>query len=124
MVKRPSLSTVSVSRRLTNHHEADEFDVQVESAPTPIARIERYSINERIGQGGMGLVYHAHDKLFDREVAIKVLLPRQQAREQSRERFFQEARTTARLQHPGIVAVYDMGISEDQQPYFAMKFVR
>lgn len=122
MTDRPSVRTVSISHDLPGFPEQIDFDHQTDGDQA-VAVIPRYSIGEIIGRGGMGLVYHAYDKAFDREVAIKVLLKCYQGREESRERFFQEARTTARLQHPGIVSVYDMGISDDGQPYFAMKLV-
>ena len=122
MTDSPSVRTVSISSDHPPITGPMEFDSE-SAEEQPIAKTERYCIGEMIGKGGMGLVYKAYDKAFDREVAIKVLLQSYQQRDVSRERFFQEARTTARLQHPGIVSVYDMGISEDGQPYFAMKLV-
>jgi len=122
MTDRPSLSTVSISSHIPGISERMEFDFELATEQT-VARTQRYSIGEMIGRGGMGLVYQAHDNAFDREVAIKVLLQQYQDCDDARERFFKEARTTARLQHPGIVSVYDMGISDDGQPYFAMKLV-
>lgn len=122
MAKRPSLSTVSVSQRLSNAPDAADFEIRTDVPPPPV-HIERYAIGKLIGKGGMGLVYHAHDKWFDREVALKVLLENRANPQLSKERFFQEACTTARLQHPGIVSVYDMGVTDAEQPYFAMKLV-
>ncbi|WP_167547170.1 protein kinase domain-containing protein [Stieleria maiorica] len=127
MIDHSSVRTASISKERADSNWADsgswkDFDHDG-PLPQPVARIQRYRIGDQIGKGGMGLVYHAHDNVFDRDVAIKVLLKSYQSREESRERFFREARTTARLQHPGIVAVYDMGISDDGQPFFAMKLV-
>lgn len=122
MTDDPSLRTVSISSQIAEINERLDFDLTNEDTP-PVIQSDRYSIGEVIGKGGMGLVYQAYDHTFDREVALKVLLHDHQQREDAHKRFFQEARTTARLQHPGIVSVYDMGASDDGQPYFAMKLV-
>jgi len=116
------LSTVSLSRQTSSVSQADEFEIDPLPDP-PVADIDRYEMGNLIGRGGMGLVYQAYDKIFDCEVALKVLLQKRQDPEAASERFYQEARTTARLQHPGIVPVYDMGVSKDGQPYFTMKLV-
>lgn len=67
---------------------------------------ERYTIEEELGRGGMGTVYRARDTVLDRDVAVKVLHTQSSA-EEGEERFQREARIIARLDHPGIVAVYD-----------------
>jgi len=67
----------------------------------------RYRIGAELGRGGMGAVYRAHDTLLERDVAIKVLTA--PALTDVRERWLREARSTARLNHPNIVAVYDAG---------------
>src|SRR5262249_17129693 len=84
----------------------------------------RYQVREEIGPGGMGLVLRGHDTAMDREVACKVLLAPQPDPIDLRQRFAEEARISGRLQHPGIVPVYDMGRAADQRPYFTMKLVR
>src|SRR6056297_776281 len=117
----PSLSTIWLSPQASGEPADFEFD---RLAGQPSVEISRYKVGNLIGQGGMGLVYHAYDEIFDCEVALKVLQPKRQSLEAAWDRFYQEARTTARLQHPGIVPVYDMGVSEDNQPYFSMKLVR
>jgi len=82
----------------------------------------RYEIKAEIGRGGMATVYHAHDPLFDREVALKVL-PREMLHDpQFRTRFEREAKTIAMLEHPAIVPVYDFG-EEDGQPFFVMRYM-
>lgn len=69
----------------------------------------RYRIAEKIGEGGMGVVYRAHDTRLDRDVAIKVL-PEPSANHPSRiERFKREARAVARLSHPNILEIHDFG---------------
>lgn len=83
-------------------------------------KIGRYQIKSELGRGGMATVYKAHDPLFEREVAVKVL-PREMLHDpQFRVRFEREAKTVASLEHPAIVPVYDVG-EEDGQPYFVMR---
>jgi serine/threonine protein kinase len=84
---------------------------------------ERYDVIRRVGRGGMGVVYAAHDRTLRREVAIKVIdgLPQS---EDAAERLLAEAETLARLEHPGIVPVHDTGVLPDGRRYYAMKLVR
>jgi serine/threonine protein kinase len=86
-------------------------------------RIDRYVLLEKIGEGGFGAVYRARDELLDREVALKV--PRRSHFKSSKSvaSFVQEARAVARLKHPGIVGVYDVGQADDGSYYIAMEFV-
>src|SRR5689334_10173783 len=72
-------------------------------------RLGIYTLGEPLGAGGMGEVYRAHDARLGREVALK-LLPNEFAADPSRRaRFEQEARNVAALNHPNIVALYDIG---------------
>ncbi len=81
-----------------------------------------YRIVEKIGEGGMGVVYRAHDELLDRDVAIKVL-PEAVARDRDRlSRFEREARAVAQLDHPNILAIHDFG-SEDGTVYAVMELL-
>jgi serine/threonine protein kinase/Flp pilus assembly protein TadD len=84
-------------------------------APT----IPGYRITGEIAKGGMGRVYAGYDLTLDREVAIKTLLPGADA-----DRFVTEAKITARLQHPGIPAVHELGTLPDGRPFLAMKLIR
>ena len=74
----------------------------------------RYQIVEHLGDGSTATVYKAIDERLEREVAIKLLLP--QVRESTRKRFFQEATSVAQLNHPNIMAIYD--IDEDDGRHF------
>ncbi|MBX3396809.1 MAG: protein kinase [Phycisphaerae bacterium] len=86
-------------------------------------RIGKYEIKAVIGQGAMGCVYEAMDTELKRTVALKMLPPRADQRESLGHRLFQqEARTAARLQHPNIVTVYDVGQS-DGVHFLAMELV-
>jgi eukaryotic-like serine/threonine-protein kinase len=84
---------------------------------------ERYEVTERLGRGGMGVVYAARDRVLDRDVAVKVLdAPNPDAR--LAERLREEARILARLEHPGIVPVHDAGTLPDGRAFYVMKLVR
>ena len=88
----------------------------------PGTQVGRYEIQRKLGRGGMGAVYVAHDPVLGRMVAIKVFagdldLP------DARERFSREARAAAALSHPNIVTVYDFGEFESQ-PFIVMEYVR
>jgi eukaryotic-like serine/threonine-protein kinase len=84
---------------------------------------ERFEELQALGRGGMGEVLKARDRLLEREVAIKRLLPEQDDAE-SVQRFLSEARSTSQLEHPNIPALYDLGEDADGKPYFALKLVR
>jgi serine/threonine protein kinase len=88
----------------------------------PRTNVAQYHIEGQIGGGVMTVVYRARDTLLDRMVALKVLL--QGADETTRERFSQEARTAAMLEHPNIVRTYQVGqMPETGQSYIAMELV-
>ena len=78
-----------------------------------------FRLEEKIGNGGMGLVYKAQDLSLGRAVAVKILSPR---RPDLLERFHQESRILGRLHHPGIVSVHEAG-SIDRVPYLVMDLV-
>ncbi|WP_338595596.1 serine/threonine-protein kinase [Saccharopolyspora sp. SCSIO 74807] len=80
----------------------------------------RYRLGRRLGRGGMSEVYRALDTELERPVAVKVFRPN--ADESARQRFADEARLLARLDHPGLVTVHDAG-SEDEEPYLVMQLV-
>jgi serine/threonine protein kinase len=82
----------------------------------------RYEIREPIGRGGMATVYLAYDRELEREVALKVLRGPALAPEAA-PRMLREARIIARLEHPGIVPVHDVGLLADGRVFYAMKRV-
>lgn len=86
------------------------------------AQLDRYRILSVLGKGAMGMVYLAKDSLLDRLVAIKVLHARV-AEESTLQTLCDEARAAARLQHPSIVPVYDVGVSESGTPFLVMALV-
>ena len=84
----------------------------------------RYERREEIGRGGMGVVYRAHDRELQRDVALKVLRPGADARDLAR-RLHREARVLASLEHPGMVPVHDVGVlSDGGLGFYVMKLVR
>jgi eukaryotic-like serine/threonine-protein kinase len=82
----------------------------------------RYQLLERVARGGMGVVYAALDEMLGRRVALKVLDVPVADSELAR-RLNREARVLARLEHPGIVPVHDVGTLSDGRVFYAMKFV-
>jgi tetratricopeptide (TPR) repeat protein len=86
--------------------------------------IDRYVILAHLGHGGMGVVYAAYDPELDRKVAIKLLLPQRAGGfdDAGRARLLREAQALARLTHPNVVAIYDVGM-HDERVWIAMEFV-
>lgn len=92
-------------------------------APTLIGRnLGQYKVLEKLGQGGMGAVFRAHDLKLDRTVALKVLHCGPLDDKKTAERFQREAISLARLQHPNLLHVYNVG-SEGDLHYFAMELL-
>ena len=85
--------------------------------------IGRYEVIERVGRGGMGVLYRGRDPVLDREVAIKVMAGDFSTDESARSRFFREARASARLQHRNIVTIFEFA-EDTGTPYIAMEFLR
>src|SRR5579871_6728694 len=81
-----------------------------------------YRILEKLGEGGMGAVYHAVDAMVERQVAIKVLKPEIASNPEVLERFRTEAVTLARLNHPSIATLYSF-FRQDDEYFMAMEFV-
>ncbi len=86
----------------------------------PSQTIGRYQIEKPLGEGGMAVVYLAHDPNFERPVVIKIIKREYSALPEFRARFNREARLIARLEHDAIVPVYDFG-EDDGQPYIVMR---
>ncbi len=84
---------------------------------------ERYQVRRRLGEGGMGVVYLVHDVELDRPAAMKVLRDTPGAAD-SEQRMRREARVVARLEHPGIAPVHDVGRLADGRLFYVMKWVR
>jgi serine/threonine protein kinase/formylglycine-generating enzyme required for sulfatase activity len=90
---------------------ADEFDVLARGAT-----VGRYLVLERLGAGAMGVVYAAYDPELDRKIALKLLRPQGKAADLSRRqaRMVREAKAIAKLSHPNVVGIFDVGVHEGQ----------
>lgn len=86
-------------------------------------RFGDYELEAKLGQGGMGVVYRARQRSLDREVAIKLLAAGPWASRGFVERFRLEAQSAARMQHPNIVTIHEIG-EQDGLPFFSMRLVR
>src|SRR5215831_18912994 len=97
----------------TQDCQASEDDSPASSWLRDPLQVGRYRIVHRLGQGGFGTVYLAYDDELDRPVAIKVPNPERVAGPEDVEVFLTEARILAKLDHPHIVPVHDVGRTED-----------
>ncbi|MBN1135157.1 MAG: protein kinase [Anaerolineae bacterium] len=86
------------------------------------SRLGKYEIRALVGRGGMGIVYEGWDPLLERKVAIKVLAPHLVWEQDFVERFLREARAAARIKHPNIVTIYDVG-REGGWYYYVMEYL-
>jgi serine/threonine protein kinase len=113
-------------RQLQLLYQADQIVEQAlgTSTPTPYHPTppEDYQLLEEIGRGGMAIVFKARQRSLDRIVALKMIRTGDHADADERRRFNREAQAVARLQHPNIVQIYEVG-KADGQPFLALEFV-
>jgi GAF domain-containing protein/predicted Ser/Thr protein kinase len=110
-------------------HDADVTTCAKDGTPLRRGRLPRivdtkYRVDRVLGRGGMGAVYCAHDMRLERDVAIKVVRAELLSDPDARTRFRREAQLVARLQHPGIVSVFDYGTLADGAAFLVMEYVR
>ena len=104
--------------------EAPMIDAASGAALRPNDGSPHYQVLGKIAEGGMGAVFKSHDRDLGRDVAMKVLLEKHAEQPAILQRFIEEAQIGGQLQHPGIVPVYELGLMEDQRPFFTMKLVK
>ena len=92
--------------------------------PKSLAEVPDYELLDIIGEGGMGVVYAAHQSSIARTVAVKMLKPSAKVREEQRDKFISEAVVTGELDHPNIVPIYDLGSNDEGALFYSMKRVR
>jgi eukaryotic-like serine/threonine-protein kinase len=97
-------------------------DREEDSSTLTGRRIGRYQIGERVGRGGMGVVYRALDTRLGRAVALKVLLPGLASDEERRNRFAREAKAASALNHPNIITIFDID-QIDGEDFIAMEYI-
>ncbi len=91
---------------------------------TPLKTLGKYQIRQELGKGAMGVVYLGFDPGLEREVALKVMASAIVSDSDLKGRFEKEAKSVAKLQHPNIVTVYDLGYDEQGAPYIAMEYLK
>jgi len=87
-----------------------------------VTLVERYHIKSKLGQGGMGSVYTAHDDVLDRDVAIKTV-PRTNLNDIELVRFHREGKAASTIRHPNVIQMLDFGLLENGQPYMVMELI-
>ena len=109
--------SVPVTNNLAVQSEPIDFE--------PGTRIaDRYVIDTKIGKGGMGVVYRAHDTLIDEELALKFMHPRALKTQRGQELFIKEAQIARRLRHDNIVSVHDVSTTPDGVLYLSMELLK
>jgi serine/threonine protein kinase len=98
--------------------------IDLDGAARPPLCAGRFQLGQELARGGMGVIYSARDESLGRDVAVKVLQERYLDNPLMGQRFLNEARITAQLQHPGIPPVFEVGWLSDGRPYLAMKLIK
>jgi eukaryotic-like serine/threonine-protein kinase len=108
----------------TGTHTCSDDGATLRPGALPRVVDGKYRVDRALGRGGMGAVYRARDMRLDRDVAIKVVRGELLADADARARFRREAQVVARLQHPGVVSVFDYGTLGSGAAFLVMEFVR
>ena len=103
-----------------NPEPGKAFDDQILDPGTVFSK--RYTIEDVIGRGGMGVVYKARDSLVDQTIALKLIRPERLQGPTAVSRLISEGTTARNIRHPNVIAVYDVGIQGDQ-PFISMEYI-
>jgi serine/threonine protein kinase/Flp pilus assembly protein TadD len=121
-VQAPPGETVDTGGRVRPAWVSDEPGRPPEAEPG--LDLRGYELIEALGKGGMGEVYRCGDPALGRDLAIKVMKAKYRGNSEAEHRFLREARVTGSLQHPGIVAVHNLGRLADGRLHYTMRLVR
>ncbi|MBM4372289.1 MAG: protein kinase [Deltaproteobacteria bacterium] len=113
--------TMAVAMETVSEEDARQGKVEFD-LPRKESIADRYDVVEKIGQGGHGVIYKAFDKALGRDVVLKFLFRNQVPDDVAKRYFLREAKTTAVLNHPNIVTLYDMG-QVGENLYISMEFI-
>jgi len=116
------VGTVAITQQNTRSHVPDPVVAGQSNPRDTLPAIPGYRIDGELGRGGMGVVYKAEQVALKRTVALKMILASGHAGFQERERFRTETEAVARLQHPNIVQIHEVG-EYDNHPYCALEYV-
>src|ERR1035437_4896390 len=111
-------------KRLAPHTRGSVFCVMILREVTSVAseNLAAYELHEKLGEGGMGVVYRAEDRRIGRTVAIKMVRSDRLANEEALDRFISEARSIGALNHPNIATLYDVTLS-GETPWIVMEYL-
>ena len=115
------ISTLALAHTVENERNAPRTPVEL---PNQVPLAEPYIDQGEVARGGMGSVRHAWDSVLERHVAVKIISPRLANDPSALQRFAEEARITAQLDHPNIVPVHKLGHAPNDTPCLAMKLVQ
>lgn len=114
--------------------DAEDFETPVvrvdrkeparEAPAAGAGRLGRYQILGEIARGGVGVVLKGRDGDLGRDVALKILRPEHRSNRSVVHRFVEEAQIAGQLQHPGILPIYELGLDQEERPFFSMKLVK
>jgi len=116
-------STLPIKSRSVRQRPPGQTGLKLEKSSSPDDTPD-YELLERIGEGGMGVVYAAHQSSIARTVALKMLKPGGRVTWEQRDKFLSEAVVTGELDHPNIVPIYDLGANDEGALFYSMKRVK
>ena len=118
-----ALLTVAVAGILVAGRVIQKKNRRLQRAMAQIAKLGQYTLQEKIGGGGMGTVYRASHALLRRPTAIKIMLPEVAKTPEDVARFEREVQLTSQLNHPNTITIYDFGRTPEGLLYYAMEYL-